>query len=415
MAQHLLNNLQLAKQQASALGAVCLRKGSLGSVGKYSTIADEEPRQLKTVNLASLKRGTGGRSSFNGMVVTIFGATGFLGPMVGYKFGKIGSQMIYPYRGDFYPAMRLKPTGDLGQVLFHFYNLRDEKAIKEAMKYSNVVVNLVGSQWETRNFKYDDVHVDGARLIAKCAREVGVDRLIHLSAMNVTPDPIPKVYKGGSKWLKSKYWGEQAVMEEFPNATIIRPADMYGREDHFFWYYAHIWRRQGHWLPLWEKGEKTVKAPVFGGDIAQAIVNAAKDPESAGKIYQGVGPHRYLLSEIIDYMYRVMQKDEKDWGYKRYDLKYDPTFLIRTYLTDKLQISHPIGELHRERLEREYIDDVILDGVPTLEDLGVTPSLIEEHAPFELKQYSAFLYYTPEPGEFPVPGRPKPLGKWEFI
>lgn len=155
------------EQQASALGAVCLRNGSLGSVGKYSTITDEEPRQLKTVNLASLKRGTGGRSSFNGMVVTIFGATGFLGPMVGYKFGKMGSQMIYPYRGDFYPAMRLKPTGDLGQVLFHFYNLRDEKAIKEAMKYSNVVVNLVGSQWETRNFKYDDVHVDGARLIAK--------------------------------------------------------------------------------------------------------------------------------------------------------------------------------------------------------------------------------------------------------
>lgn len=286
---------------------------------------------------------------------------------------------------------------------------------------------------------------------------MGVDRLIHLSAMNVTPDPIPKVYKGGSKWLKSKYWGEQAVMEEFPNATIIRPADMYGREDHFFWYYSHIWRHQWHWMPLWEKGEKTVKAPVFGGDVAQAIVNAAKDPESAGKIYQGVGPQRYLLSEIVDYMHRVMQKDEKDWGYKRYDMKYDPTFWLRTYLTDKFQISHPIGELHRERVEREYIDDVILDGVPTLEDLGVTPSLIEENvsyiivffiyfklkngqnidirffsssnyefcykffvlilfqAPFELKQYSAFLYYTPEPGEFPVPGKPKPLGKFEFV
>lgn len=101
------------------------------------------------------------------MVVSIFGATGFLGPMVAYKFGKIGSQMIFGYRGDFYPAMRLKPCGDLGQVLFHFYNLRDEKAIKEAMKYSNVVVNLVGSQWETKNFTFDDVHVDGARLIAK--------------------------------------------------------------------------------------------------------------------------------------------------------------------------------------------------------------------------------------------------------
>lgn len=114
-----------------------------------------------------MKRGTGGRSSFNGMVVSIFGATGFLGPMVGYKFGKLGSQMIFAYRGDWYPAMRLKPCGDLGQVLFHFYNLRDEEAIRVAMQHSNVVVNLVGAQWETRNFTFDDVHVDGARRIAK--------------------------------------------------------------------------------------------------------------------------------------------------------------------------------------------------------------------------------------------------------
>lgn len=414
MAHSLLNNLQLAKQQASALTRVCSRNGPLISVAKYSTIVDEEPRRLKTVNLTSLKRGTGGRSSFNGIVVTIFGASGFLGPILGYKFGKIGSQVIYPYRGDFYRLMRLKPTGDLGQVLFHFYYLRDEKSIKEAMKYSNVVVNLVGQQWETKNFSFNDVHVDGARLIAKCARECGVERLIHLSAMNVTPNPEPIVYKGGSQWLRSKYYGEQAVFEEFPNATVIRPADMYGREDHFLWYYQHVWRRQVRSLPLWEKGENTIKAPVFAGDIAQAIVNAAKDPETAGKIYQGVGPHRYLLSEIIDYFYRVMQKDDL-WGYERYNMKYDPTFFLRVWLNEKINFSNPIGELTRERVEREHINDVILDGVPTLEDLGVTPTLMEDQIPYELKIYSAYLYYHAAPGELPEPGKPKPLEKHEHI
>lgn len=146
---------------------MCLRNGAVSSIAKYSTITDEEPKQLKSVNLASMKRGSGGRSSFNGMVVSIFGCTGFLGPYVAYKLGRIGSQIILCYRGDYYPAMRLKPCGDLGQVLFHFYNLRDEKAIREAMKYSNVVVNLVGKQYETKNFTFNDVHVDGARLIAK--------------------------------------------------------------------------------------------------------------------------------------------------------------------------------------------------------------------------------------------------------
>lgn len=134
---------------------------------KYSTSSDDEPRQLKNINLASLKRGTGGRSSFNGMVVSIFGCTGFLGKYVAYKLGKIGSQMIFCYRGDAYDTNCLKPSGDLGQVLFHFYDIRDESAIRNAVKHSNVVVNLVGREWETNNFKFKDVHVDGARRIAK--------------------------------------------------------------------------------------------------------------------------------------------------------------------------------------------------------------------------------------------------------
>lgn len=154
------------EHQASALGAACLRNGAICS-SKLSYSTDGNVKKLRSTELTSLNRGTGGRSSFNGTVVTIFGSTGFLGPMVGYNFGKIGSQIIYTYRGDYYPAMRLKPSADLGQVLFHFYNLRDEKAIREAMKYSNVVVNLVGRFFETNNFKFNDVHVDGARRIAK--------------------------------------------------------------------------------------------------------------------------------------------------------------------------------------------------------------------------------------------------------
>ena len=37
-----------------------------------------------------------------------------------------------------------------------------------------------------RNFKYGDVLVDGARMIAEVSREAGVQRLIHFSALNAT-------------------------------------------------------------------------------------------------------------------------------------------------------------------------------------------------------------------------------------
>jgi len=100
-------------------------------------------------------------------------------------------QLIIPYRGDAYFIRELKLAGDLGQVLFQPYHLQDEESIRKAVKYSNVVINLVGRDWETKNFKFNDVHVEGARRIARISREMGVERLIHVSALNV--DPLPAV------------------------------------------------------------------------------------------------------------------------------------------------------------------------------------------------------------------------------
>lgn len=113
--------------------------------------------------------------------------------------------------------------------------------------------------------------------------------MIHLSALNAEPNPEGHILKGGSNFLRSKYHGELAVRDEFPEATIIRPADIYGSEDRFLRYYAHVWRRQFRSMPLWYKGERTVKQPVYVTDVAQAIVNCAKDPDTAGKVYQAVG------------------------------------------------------------------------------------------------------------------------------
>lgn len=98
-------------------------------------------------------------------------------------------QLIIPYRGDNYEPMRLKQCGDLGQVYFHPYHLKDEDSIAKSIKYSNVVINLVGRDWETKNFKYEDVHVEGARALARAAKKAGVERFIHLSALNASENP----------------------------------------------------------------------------------------------------------------------------------------------------------------------------------------------------------------------------------
>uniref|UniRef100_A0A2M4BQH8 NADH dehydrogenase [ubiquinone] 1 alpha subcomplex subunit 9, mitochondrial n=1 Tax=Anopheles marajoara TaxID=58244 RepID=A0A2M4BQH8_9DIPT len=393
----LVNGVQLAKQQTGLLGVVCIR-------ANYSTDA---PRKLKTTNLAAMKRGTGGRSSFNGIVATVFGSTGFLGRYVCNKLGKIGSQVIIPYRADHYEALRLKLVGDLGQVLFHPYDLRDEDAIRKAVKYSNVVINLVGRDWETKNFSFKDVHVEGARRLARIAREAGVEKFVHVSSLNATPTPQPFFTKEGSKFLQSKYYGELAVREEFPDAIVFRPADIYGQEDRFLRYYAHIWRRQFRAMPLWYKGERTIKQPVYCSDLAQGIVNAIKDSDSQGQTYQAVGPRRYKLSVLVDWFHQIMRKDEKWWGYFRYDLRYDPTFRLKALLTETISPSFPIGDVHTERIEREYVSDEVEKGVPTLEDLGVNLTYMEDQVPWELRPFRAAQYYDAELDEFEKPTPPQ--------
>lgn len=75
-----------------------------------------------------------------------------------------------------------------------------------------------------RNFKYPEVHVEGARRIARISALSGVSRLVHVSHLNADHDSPSKVYR-------QKALGEDAVRDAFPGATIVRPAWMYGHED----------------------------------------------------------------------------------------------------------------------------------------------------------------------------------------
>uniref|UniRef100_A0A668AG75 NADH dehydrogenase [ubiquinone] 1 alpha subcomplex subunit 9, mitochondrial n=1 Tax=Myripristis murdjan TaxID=586833 RepID=A0A668AG75_9TELE len=335
--------------------------------------------QHRKLHHALIPKGKGGRSSSSGVAATVFGATGFLGRYVVNRLGRVGSQVVVPHRCDQYDVMYLRPMGDLGQIIFMEWDARNKDSIKRALEHSNVVINLVGREWETRNYHFEDVFVTIPQQIAKATREAGITKFIHMSHLNAD-------IRSPSKYLRNKAVGETAVRDEFPDAIILKPSEMYGREDRFFNYYANM-RWFGNAIPLLSLGKKTVKQPVHVVDVAKAIINAIKDPDANGKTYALVGPNRYLLHDLVEYIYAVAHRPFVPYPLPR------PLY----HLAAQIFAMSPFEPwVTPDKIDRFHTTDMKYPGLPGLEDLGIVPSTVEQKAIEILRRHRRFRYLEAE-------------------
>ena len=327
------------------------------------------------------RAGPGGRSSVSGLTVTVFGATGFVGRYVVNRLGKMGSQIVVPHRCDEHDTRHLRVMGDLGQIHLRRYHLRDVDKIRDLVKYSNVVINLVGRDYETSNFSYHDVHVVGAVSIAQACREMGVERLIHFSAYNAS-------YSSPSDFMVSKKEGEDMVREVFPDVTILKPSEIFGLEDRFLLYYASI-SKFIKIIPLIRNGKDAYKIPIFVSDVASAVERCVTDPDTLGKTYFLCGPEKYLYYDLIDYICRCVNRPFRPINLPRpifnmIGLFYEFWPLYRYVTRDKVT---------RMTLSDEFYTDKL-----GIKDLGVNPTKLSDVAIRFLRHYRKF-YGSVDPME----------------
>jgi NADH dehydrogenase len=143
------------------------------------------------------------------------------------------------------------------------------------------------------------VHAEGARRVAKAAREAGVERLVHISAIGADRN-------ASANYARTKAEGEEAVLAEFPSAIILRPSIVFGAEDQFFNRFAAL-ARLSPALPL-IGGGRTKFQPVFAGDVGQAAANAAIDSGRAGTTYELGGPEVLTFRELLEAVLRYTSR-----------------------------------------------------------------------------------------------------------
>ncbi|RVW53713.1 NADH dehydrogenase [ubiquinone] 1 alpha subcomplex subunit 9, mitochondrial [Vitis vinifera] len=171
-----------------------------------------------------VRKGTGGRSSVSGIVAVVFGATGFLGRYVVQQLAKMGSQVLVPFRGSEDSHRHLKLMGDLGQIVPMKYNPRDENSIKAVMAKANVVLNLIGREYETRNYSFEEVNHHMAEQLAMISKEHGgIMRFIQVSCLGASPS-------SPSRMLMAKAAAEEAVLRELPESGVLLKAEAPPRE-----------------------------------------------------------------------------------------------------------------------------------------------------------------------------------------
>ncbi|VAI63033.1 unnamed protein product [Triticum turgidum subsp. durum] len=300
-----------------------------------------------------------------GIVATVFGATGFLGRYVVQQLAKMGSQVLVPFRGCEDSHRHLKLMGDLGQIVPMNYNPRDVNSIKTAVAKSNVVINLIGREYETRNYGFEEVNHQMAEQLAMISKEHGgIVRFIQVSALGASAS-------SPSRLLRAKAAGEESVLKEFPEATIMRPATLIGTEDRILNRWAMYAKNWG-FLPLFGGGS-TKFQPVYVVDVAAAIVNSLKDDgTSMGKTYELGGPDIYTVHDLAEMMFETIRE------YPRYvNLPFPIAKAMaspREMLLNKVPFPLPTPSIFNlDQIKALTVDNLVSENALSFADLEIKP------------------------------------------
>ena len=288
-------------------------------------------------------------------IITVLGGGGFIGRYVCEQLLKTGVRLRVAQRNP-RRAFFLQPLAAVGQLDLVGIDMNRPESLERAIAGSWGVINLVGAF--TGNLA--QVQGDSAGKAAELASAAGAESFVHVSAINA--DPESPSYYGSTKGH-----GEQAVRAAFPNAAILRPSLVFGPEDQLTNRFAGMARLP--FLPVLAPNRRF--QPVYVRDLAQAIAEAAQDPEEfGGETYEIGGPDVMTMRELnAAIAHAAGQKPEI------IDL---PDFVGSAM--SRLGFL-PGAPLTRDQWLMLAHDNVVHDGMPGLAAFGIEPTPLATVAP----------------------------------
>ena len=304
-------------------------------------------------------------------LITVFGGTGFVGSQVVQALARQGWRIrVACRRPD--RAYKLQTAGTVGQIKAVRCDAGDAAQVAEAIHGANAVINLVGILYETPGRTFEAMHVGVSRTIAEACAAAGVDRLVQMSALGVSPE-------SDSDYARTKAAAEMAVREVKPDAVIVRPSVVFGAGDDFLNKFAKM-AQTAPVLPL-IGGGKTKFQPVYVGDVAEAIARAARRADAGGQTYELGGPAVMTFEDVLRLVARETYRT--------------PAFVPLPFALAKMlgavaQIPAILGfkpVLTKDQMVLLETDNVVAADAKGLSTLGIEPTGVEAVAAGYLWRY----------------------------
>jgi NADH dehydrogenase len=221
-------------------------------------------------------------------LVTVFGATGFLGHRIVQHLLEHNFEVRAVSRRTERAVLLFGPNCPGLEVMKG--DVHDKAAVIASLAGAHGAVNAVSLYVERGRDTFEAVHVEAAARVATLARDAGVKRLVHISGIGADP-------ASASSYIRARGRGEQAVQRAFPDAILIRPSVMFGLDDAFLTRLAKLVRLLPV-FPMFGRG-RTKLQPVFVEDVAEATSRLMEHQGAVHPCYELGGPRVYSYEELV--------------------------------------------------------------------------------------------------------------------
>lgn len=277
------------------------------------------------------------------MRVLVLGGNGFIGKNIVEKLRLQGANVQVASRFAGKKAIKVR-----------MQNMQQAQDWLPVLKGFDVVVNSVGILRERPGETYADIHTFAVESLADACAQLGV-RLIQISAIGLSEN-------AKSNFIRSKYWGEQAILASGANAIIVRPSLLDGEGG----YGAKWFRRVARWPVQLVMQSEGLVAPLQVTDLGEAVANLVMQNSETPNIIELGGAE---VVSIPDYL----QLLRKRAGYANALQLPTPRWLVRlaSHIFDAFAWT-PLSFGHFELMQGKNVPAV--NYLPVL--LGRTPSLV---------------------------------------